>query len=60
MQKACSKQDTVENLIENVRKAAVKWISDEVSKVFVSAILQSKRILKVVLEEVNKKISIYV
>ena len=57
MQKTLSKSDTVENLIENIRKAAVKCMSHGVSQVFVSAIVRDKRISESVLEEVNKKIS---
>ena len=34
LQKTLSKSDTVENLIENIRKAAVKCMSHGVSKVF--------------------------
>ena len=56
-QKALSKTDTVENIIENIRKAAVKCFSHGVSKVFVSAIARNKRIPKSLLEEVNEKIS---
>ena len=56
MQKALSKSDTVENLIENIRKAAVKGMSHGASKVFVSGILRNKRIFESVLDEVNKKI----
>ena len=57
MQKAHTKSDAVENLIENIRKTVIQCVSHGVSKVFVSAILQNKRIPISVLEEVNKKIS---
>ena len=57
MQKAFSKSDPVENLIENIRKAAVKCMSHGVSKVFVSAIVRNKRIPESVIEEINKKFS---
>ena len=53
MQKALSKSDTVENLIENIRKAAVKYMSHGASKVFVSGIVRNKRIPELVLEEVK-------
>ena len=56
LQKTLSKSDTVENLIENIGKAAVKCMSHEVSKVFVSAIVRNKRIPESLLEEVNEKI----
>ena len=56
LRKALSKSDTVENLIENIRKAAVKCMLHGVSKVFVSAIVRSKRIPESLLEEVNEKI----
>ena len=49
-----SNSDTVENLIENIRKATIQCMSHKVSKVFVSAIVQNKRIPKSLLEEVNK------
>ena len=39
LQKTLSESDTVENLIENIRKAAVKCKSHGVSKAFVSAIV---------------------
>ena len=42
LQKTLSKSDTVENLIENIRKAAVKCKSHGVSKAFVSAIVRNK------------------
>ena len=54
LQKALGKSDKVENLIENIRKAAVKCMSQGVSKVFVSVIVQNPESL---LEEVNEKIS---
>ena len=57
LQKTLSKSDRVENLIENIRKAAVKCMSHGVSKVFVSAIVRNKRIPESLLEEVNEKIS---
>ena len=57
LQKTISKSDSVENLIENIRKTAVKCMSHGVSKVFVSAIVQNKRIPESLLEEVNEKIS---
>ena len=56
LQKTLSKSDTVENLTENIRKAAVKCMSHGVSKVFVSAIVRNKMIPESLLEEVNKKI----
>ena len=52
LQKTLSKSDTVENLIENIGKAAVKCMSHEVSKVFVSAIVRNKRIPESLLEEI--------
>ena len=52
LQKTLSKSDTVENLIENIRKAAVKCMSHEGSKVFVSAIVRNKWIPGSLLEEV--------
>ena len=45
--------DTVENLIENIKKAAVKCMSHGVSKVFVLAIVRNKKISESLLEEVN-------
>ena len=42
LQKTLSKSDTVENLTENIRKAAVKCKSHGVSKAFVSAIVRNK------------------
>ena len=57
LQKTLSKSDTVENLIENIKKAAVKCMSHGVSKVFVSKIVRNKRIPESLLEEVNEKIS---
>ena len=57
LQKTISKSDSVENLIENIRKTAVKCMSHGVSKVFVSAIVRNKRIPESLLEEVNEKIS---
>ena len=56
-QKALSKSDTVENLIQNIRKVAVKCTSHEVPKVFVSVIVRNKRIPELVLEQVKKEIS---
>ena len=53
MQKALSKSDTVENVIENIRKAAVKYMSHGPSKAFVSGIVRNKRIPELVLEEVK-------
>ena len=44
LEKALNMSDTVENLIENIRKAAVKCMSHGVSKVFVSAIVRNKMI----------------
>ena len=58
LQKTLSKSDTVENLIENIRKAAVKSMPHGVSKVFVSAIVRNKRIPESLLKEVNEKISL--
>ena len=55
LQKALSKSDTVENLIESIIKAAVKCTSHGVSKVFVSAIVRNKKIPESFLEEVNEK-----
>lgn len=46
MQKVRSKSDTVEHLIENKRKTAVKCMSHGASKVFVLAIVRNKRIPK--------------
>ena len=57
LQKVLSKSDTAENLIENIRKAAVKCMLHGVLQVFVSAIVRNKRIPKLFLEEVNEKIS---
>ena len=57
LQKTLSKSDTVENLIENIRKAAVKCMSHGVSNIFVSAIVRNKRIPESLLEEVHEKIS---
>ena len=58
MQKVRSKSDTTEYLIKNKRKAAVKYISHGVSKVFVPAIVRNKKIPELAaFEEVNKKIS---
>ena len=57
LQKTLSNSDTVENLIENIRKAAVKCMSHGISKVFVSAIVRNKSIPESLLEEVNEKIS---
>ena len=57
LQKALSKSDTAENLIENIRKAAVKFMSHGVSKVFVSAIVRSKSFPESFLEEANENIS---
>ena len=37
LQKALSKSDTVENLIENIKRAAVKCMSHGISKVIVLA-----------------------
>ena len=56
-QKAISKSDSVGNLIENIRKTAVKCMSHGVSKVFVLAIVRNKRIPESLLEEVNERIS---
>ena len=56
LQKTLSKSDTVENLIENIRKAAVKCMSHRLLKVFVWAIVRNKRIPESLLEEVNEKI----
>ena len=50
LDKALSKSDTVENLTENIRKAAEKCMSHGVSKVFVSAIVGNKRIAESLLE----------
>ena len=58
LQKTISKSDSVENLIENIRKTAVKCMLHGVSKVFVSAIARNKRIPESLLEEVNEKISL--
>ena len=52
LQKTISKSDSVENLIENIRKTAVKCMSHGVSKVFVSAIVRNKRIPESLLEEI--------
>ena len=57
LQKTLSRSDTIENLIENIRKAAVKCMSHGVSKAFVSTIVRNKRIPESLLEEVNEKIS---
>ena len=57
MQKARNKSDTVENLIENIRKATVKCLSHVVPKDFVSAIVRNKSRPESVLEKVHKKIS---
>ena len=57
LHKALSKSDTVDNLVENIWKAADKCMSHGVSKVFVSAIVRNKRIPESLLEEVNEKIS---
>lgn len=46
LQKVRCKSDAVENLVETKRKPAVKCISQGVSKMFVSAIVQNKRIFK--------------
>ena len=51
LQKVLSKSDTAENLIENIRKAAVKCMLHGVLQVFVSAIVRNKRIPKLFLEE---------
>ena len=45
----------VENLIENIRKVAVKCMSHGISKVFVSAIVRNKRIPESVLENLMKR-----
>ena len=50
LDKALSKSDTVENLTENIRKAAEKCMSHGVSKVFVSAVVGNKRIPESLLE----------
>ena len=50
MQKTRSKSDTVENLMEHLKKAAVKCMLHGVSKVSVSAIVRQKRIPFCVLE----------
>ena len=42
MQKTRSKSDTVENLIEHLKKAAIKCMLFGVSKVSVSAIVRDK------------------
>ena len=57
LHKALSKSDTVDNLIEYIRKAADKCMSHGVSKVFLSAIVRKKRIPESLLEEVNEKVS---
>ena len=57
LQKTLSNSDTVENLIENIRKADLKCMSHGVSRVFVSPIVRNKRIPESLLEEVNQKIS---
>ena len=57
LQKTISKSDSVENLVENIRKTAVKCMSHGVSKVFVSVIVRNKRIPESLLEEVNEKVS---
>ena len=54
LQKKVRKTDIVKNLIENIRKAAVKCMSHGVSKVFESAIVRNKRIPESLLEEVNE------
>ena len=56
-QNTISKSDSVENLIENIRKTAVKCMSHGVSRAFVSTIVRNKRIPESLLEEVNEKIS---
>ena len=56
LQKTLSKSDTAEDLIENIRKAAIKCMSHGVSKVFASVIVRNERISESLLEEVNEKI----
>ena len=55
MQRALSKSDIAENLIEKIKKAAVKYMLHEVWKVLASSIVRNKRIPESVLE-VNGKI----
>ena len=57
LQKTISKSDSVGNLIENIRKTAVKCMSHGLTKVFGSAIVRNKRIPESLLEEVNEKTS---
>ena len=56
MQKPLIQSDKVDNLMENIRKTAVKCMSYGVSKVFALLIVRNIRILESVSEEVSKKI----
>ena len=57
MQKTRSKSDTVENLIERLKKAAIKCMLYGVSKVSVSAVVRDKRIPESVLGAVHMEVS---